>query len=170
MRLAPWTVPAACLALASCKAIPDHEPHREPRYVERTPLPRVAPPNTLARAGNSDTLAPWAIPSVTAHEAGGYVGGGSLCKNNRPLARGAGSTAGAPGDGTFGLDYIGVTSRPGRVFLAPSPDPSAGVAIADNYKTDTHYPKDVFNIRPVRKAVLEKREAAAERRGEGEHE
>ena len=169
MRLANWTVPAACLALASCKAIPDHEPHREPRFVERTPLPRVAPPNTLARAGNSDTLAPWAIPSVTSHEAGGYIGGGSI-KSNRVLARGAGTTAGTPGDGTYGLDFIGFGHRPGRVFLAPSPDPADGVPIADNYKTDVKFPTDVFNIRPVRKAVVEKREAAAERRGEGEHE
>lgn len=170
MRSALRAVPAACVLLASCKAIPDHPPHQEPRFVERTPLPRVAPPNTLARAGNPDALAPWAIPSVTSHEAGGYIGGGSLCKNNRPLTRGAGTTAGAPGDGTYGLDFIGFGHRPGRVFLAPSPDPSAGTPIAENYKTDTHYPKDVFNIRPVRKAVLEKREAAAERRGEGEHE
>jgi len=168
MRLALKTVPAACVFLASCAAIPDHPPHREPRVAERTPLPRVAPPNTLERAGNSNHIAPWAIPSVTSHEAGGYVGGGSLFHNNRPLAKGIGSTAGAPGDGTFGLDYVGFGHRPARVFLAPSPVPSAGVAIADNYKTDTHYPPDVFNIRPLRKAVVEKREDAHERRHGGE--
>ena len=168
MRLALKTLPAACVFLASCAAIPDHGPHREPRVVERTPLPRVAPPNTLERAGNSNCIAPWAIPGVTSHEAGGYIGGGSLIHNNRPLAKGIGSTAGAPGDGTFGLDFVGFGHRPGRVFLAPSPDPSAGVAIADNYKTDAHYPKDVFNIRPLRKAVVEKREDAHERRHGGE--
>lgn len=169
MRPALHALAAASVFLASCKAIPEHPPHREPRFVERTPLPRVPPPNTLARAGNSNEIAPWAIPGVTSHEAGGYIGGGSLVHNNRPLAKGVGSTAGAPGDGTFALDFVGFGHRPGRVFLAPSPDPSADVAIADNYKTDTHYPKDVFNIRPLRKAVVEKREEAHERR-EGGHE
>jgi hypothetical protein len=156
MRPALWTLPAACVVLASCKAIPDHEPHREPRFAARAPLPLVAPPNTLARAGNSDTVAPWAIPGVTRYEAGGYVGGGSL-KSSQPLRRST-AAVGAPGDGTFGLDFVGFRHRPGRVFLAPSPDPSDGVPIADNYKTDVVFPKDVFNIRPVRKAVLERRE------------
>ncbi|HEX4612179.1 MAG TPA: hypothetical protein VH092_28555 [Urbifossiella sp.] len=165
MRLAPWTLPAACLALASCRSANDGVP-----FVERTPLPRVAPPNTLARAGNPDTVASWAIPSVTKYETGGYVGGGSLLANNRPLARGVGTTAGAPGDGTFGLDYAGPRLRPGRVFLAPSPDPADAPAIADNYKTDGAHIPDVFNIRPVRKAVLEKREVLEERAGGGDHE
>ena len=44
------------------------------------------------------------------------------------------------------------------MFLAPSADPGDGVPIANNYKTDVHFPPDVFNIRPVRKAVLERRE------------
>jgi hypothetical protein len=169
MRLALRAVPVVCILMASCKAIPDHPPHREPRVAERTPLPRVAPPFTTERSGNSDTVAPWAIGSVTKYESGGYIGGGSI-KSNRPLARGVGSATGAPGDGTFGLDFIGFHHRPGRVFLAPSPDPSAGVPIANNYVTDVKFPKDVFNIRPVRKAVLEHREAAEERRhgGEGE--
>ncbi len=169
MRLALRAVPAACILFASCKAIPDHPPHRDPRFVENTPLPLVPPPNTLARAGYSDEVAPWAIGSVTKYESGGYVGGGSL-KSNRVLARGVGTNVGPTQDGTFGLDFIGFHHTPGRVFLAPSPDPSAAVPIAENYKTDVVFPKDVFNIRPVRKAVVERRNEAEERRGGGEHE
>lgn len=169
MRLALRAVPAACILFASCKAMPDHEPHREPRFAERAPLPLVPPPNTLARAGNPEEVAPWAIGSVTKYESGGYIGGGSI-KSNRVLARGVGTNTGAPGDGTFGLDFIGFHHTPGRVFLAPSPDPSAGVPIAENYKTDVVFPKDVFNIRPVRKAVVERRHEAEERRHGGEHE
>lgn len=164
MRLTLWTIPVACLALASCQSA-----HDGPRFVERTPMPHVPPPNTMARAGNPHEVAPWAVAGVTQYESGGYVGGGSI-KSSAPLARGVGTATGAPGDGTFGLDFIGFRHRPGRVFLAPSPDPADGVPIANNYKTDGPHVTDVFNIRPVRKAVLEKREAAEERRGGGEHE
>lgn len=162
MRLAPWTLAAACLLSVGCKADKDG-----PRFVERAPLPRVAPPNTLARAGNPNTLLPWAIPTDAGHVGGGYVGGGRLFHGNRPLARGEYSAPGAAGVGTYGTDYIGMGDRPGRVFLAPSPDARASRPIADNYEANGPQLMDVFNIRPVRKAVLEKREDAAERRGEG---
>lgn len=156
MRPALWTAPAACVLFASCMSVREHHPEHDHHVAQRTPLPRVHPPFTLERAGHPDTIAPWAIGSVTRYEAGGYVGGGSI-KASQPLRRRT-DEAGAPGDGTFGLDFVGFRSRPGRVFLAPSADPADGVPIANNYKTDVHFPKDVFNIRPVRKAILERRE------------
>jgi hypothetical protein len=112
-------------------------------------------------------VAPWAIVGATRYESGGYVGGGSLRGNNM-LARGAAS--GPTQTGTFGWDFTGFRLRPGRVFLAPSTDPSSGSPIGRNYRTDGPHIVDVFSLRPFRKAVLEKREVMEERKGRvGEH-
>ncbi|MBX9583331.1 MAG: hypothetical protein K2X87_23765 [Gemmataceae bacterium] len=134
------------------------------RFVERAPLPKHPPADAMARAGYPQTVARWAIPGVSRYEAGGYVGGGSL-HGNRVLAKGPFAATGPRLDGTFGWDFAGFKVRPGRVFLAPSQDPGAGAVVARNYRTDGPHVPDVFSLRPVRKAVLEKREAAEERRG-----
>jgi hypothetical protein len=137
------------------------------RFVERAPPPKHPPADTMARAGYPQAVARWAIPGVTRTEAGGYVGGGSL-RGNRILARGPFAAAGPRLDGTFGWDFAGFQVRPGRVFLAPSADPAAGAVVARNYRTDGPHVPDVINLRPVRRAVLEKREAVGEH-GAGDH-
>ena len=113
----------------------------------------------MQRAGNPRNVAPWAVPSVTRFDAGGYIGGGSLRGNSKVAA-------GPMTEGTFGTDFAGFRMRKGRVFLAPSADPSAGVSIARTYRTDGPHVPDVFAIRPFRKAILEKKEDIAERSGD----
>jgi hypothetical protein len=112
----------------------------------------------MERAGNPTRVSRFAVPTVTAANAGGYVGGGRLF-GNRVLARGHGAVTGPNYAGTFGTDYAGLHVRPGRVFLAPSYDPSVGPTIARSYRTGGHYPPDVFALRPFRKAVIEAKEA-----------
>ena len=113
----------------------------------------------MQRAGNARNIAPWAVPSVTRFDAGGYIGGGSL-RGNTAMATGQIT------EGTYGTDFTGFRMRMGRVFLAPSADPSAGASIARNYRTDGPRVPDVFAIRPFRKAILEKKEDIAERGGD----
>ena len=127
------------------------------RFVERTPLPRKPVEHTMQRAGNPRTIAPWAVPSVTRYEAGGYIGGGSV-RGNSILAEGPASATGPISEGVFGTDFTGFQMRMGRVFLAPSANPAAGPSIARNYRTDGPHVPDVFAIRPFRKAILEKKE------------
>ena len=128
------------------------------RFVERTPYPRTPAPHSMDRAGFPQEVRTHAVPSVTSRDVGGYVGGGRLLHNNI-LSRDAGAVTGPVATGTFGTDYAGVKVRPGRVFLAPSPDPSSGPSLSRAYRTDAHYPRDVFSLRHFRKALLEKREA-----------
>lgn len=137
------------------------------RFVERAPLPKHPPPDTMARAGHPQTVAWWAVPGVRKHEAGGYVGGGSI-KGNRVLARGSYAAPGPRLDGTFGWDFIGFRDRAARVFLAPSADPADGAVVARNYRAEGPTVPDVIARRPLRKAVLEKKEAVEERRHGGE--
>ena len=140
------------------------------RYAERTPLPHRPVPHTLARAGNPDTVARWAIPSVRSKEAGGYVGGASLW-GNRLFSRGLTANAGAMGYGTYGTDYVGIRIRPGRIFLGASANPAAQ-PIAQRYRSQAWVQiPDVVNVRPVRKAILALQEAKEERLhgGHGEH-
>ena len=132
------------------------------RFVERAPVPRKPQDHTMQRAGQPRNIAPWAVPSVTRFEAGGYIGGGSL-HGNAILAKGTTAATGPLSDGTFGTDFAGFRLRMGRVFLAPSADPSAGPSLARSYRTDGPHVPDVFAIRPFRKAVLEKKEALEER-------
>lgn len=156
----PLLVLVALLAAATAHAR-DWE-----RFVQRTP-PRPQVPHTMDRAGNPLAVKPHAVPSVTARDAGGYVGGARLHGNN-VFARGAGAAKGPLRDGTFGTDYAGLHVRPGRVFLAPSYDPSVGPTVARSYRTDGPFPPDVFVLRPLRKAILEKKEVTDERRHGGE--
>ena len=119
------------VALVACVALASAASAQE-RFVERTPPQLFPQPHTMSRAGNSASVAWWATPGVGRCDAGGTVGG------------------------TFGLDFVG--KRPGRVFLSPSADPSRGTPIANNYRTDGPHVPDVFAARPLRKAILEKRE------------
>ncbi len=127
------------------------------RFVERTPRPRHPAAHTMERAGNPTTVKRHAQPSVTAKDVGGYIGGGRL-HGNRIFAKGSTVATGPVADGTFGTDYAGVKVRPNRVFLAPSYDPSVGPTVARAYRTEGHYPPDVFALRPFRKAVIEAKE------------
>jgi len=163
MRPAFWTAPAvACLAATLAPA------QDGARFVERAPTPRKPPVHTMERAGNPQAISRWAVPGVSRYEAGAYVGGGSL-RGNRVLTKGPYSVTGPTDTGTYGWDFAGFGVRPGRVFLAASPDPSLGSDYTRNYRTDGPRVLDVFALRPFRKAVLEKREVVEERKGEGEH-
>ena len=127
------------------------------RFVERTPYPHKPVLHTMDRAGKPTYVSRFAVPSVTAKEVGGYVGGGRL-HGNRIFAKGAAAATGPVFDGTYGTDYAGLHVRPGRVFLARSYDPSVGPTIARSYRTDGHHPPDVFALRPLRKAVIDAKE------------
>jgi hypothetical protein len=127
------------------------------RFVERTPLPRHPAAHTTERAGYPTKVSRFAVPSVTAKDVGGSVGGGRLF-GNRIFVKDAGAVTGSVFDGTYGTDYAGLHVRPGRVFLAPSYDPSVGPTVARSYRTDGHYPPDVIALRPFRKAVIEAKE------------
>jgi hypothetical protein len=127
------------------------------RFVERTPYPHNPVIHSMDRAGYPTEVRPHAIPSVTHRDVGAYVGGGRLL-HNRIFARGPYAVTGPVADGTFATDYAGLKVRPGRVFLGASPDPSVGPTFAGGYRTDAHYPKDVFALRPFRKAIFEKSE------------
>ncbi len=131
------------------------------RFVERTPQRRTPIPHTMERAGNPDGVRQHATPSFPVEDVGGYIGGARL-RGNHIFARGAGAVTGAPQDGTFGTDYAGLKTRPNRVFLAPSYDPSIGPSVARSYRTDGPQVTDVFSQRPLRKAVIEAREAGHE--------
>lgn len=134
------------------------------RFVERAPLPKKPIDHSMARAGNPRNIAWWAQPSVGKHNATGYIGGGSL-KGNALLAKGPFSATGPTDTGTFGSDFAGFRLRMGRVFLAPSADPAHGPSIARAYRMDGPHVPDVFALRPVRKAVLEKKEDMEKRHG-----
>jgi hypothetical protein len=134
------------------------------RFVERTPL-RKPVDHTMQRAGNPRNIAWWARPSVSKYDAMGYIGGGSL-KGNSLLAKGPFSATGPSDTGTVGMDFAGFKMRMGRVFLAPSADPSHGSSITRNYRTDGAHIPDIFALRPFRKAVLEKKEDLEHRHGE----
>lgn len=135
------------------------------RFVERTPYPRNPVFHTMERAGNPTSVKPRAVPSVTAHDATGYVGGAKLLGNNL-RGKGSGAASGPIQDGTFATDYAGAQLRTGRVFLAPSYDRSIGPTVARAYRTDGPHVPDVFSLRPLRKAVLEKRDVMDSKHGE----
>jgi hypothetical protein len=162
MRLETWTAAVAVWALSGSVACAQH-PHWQ-RFVERTP-PLKHPQPTPCEPFTPQ-VARWAIPGVTRFEAGGYVGGGCL-KGHNVCAKGATVASGPVQDGTFGLDFAGFKLRAGRVFLAPSGDPSRTGPIARNYNSEGPNVLDVFALRPLRKAVLEKKEAVEEHKGEG---
>ena len=132
------------------------------RMAERTPMPHAFIDHSMERAGNPQSVSRHAAPSVTCRDHGGYLGGASI-RNNNLLARGPGSAVGPVQDGTFGTDYTGFRAHLGRVFLAPSNDPSQGRPIYLAYISEGPRVKDVYAGRPFRKAVLEKREDAEHR-------
>ncbi|AMV28694.1 hypothetical protein VT84_30090 [Gemmata sp. SH-PL17] len=139
------------------------------RIAERTPAPLVNIEHSAARAGYPLNVKRHAIPSVTRFDQGGYVGGGSL-RNNSLIARGPGSATGPTQDGTYGTDFGGFRAHLGRVFLASSNDLSRGRPAYLAYRTDGPRVLDVFALRPLRKAVLERREDAEEmHHGKEEH-
>ena len=115
----------------------------------------------MERAGYPLSVKPHAIPSVTRFDHGGYVGGGSLFGNSL-RASGPGSALGPTQTGTYGTDFGGFAAHLGRVFLAPSADPSRGHPAYLAYRTDGPRIVDVFALRPLRKAVLEQREGVHE--------
>ncbi len=140
------------------------------RWAERAPLPHVNIEHTMDRAGYPQSVSRYSTSSITRFDNGGYIGGASL-RNNNVLARGPGSAIGPVYDGTYGTDYTGLQQRMGRVFLAPSDDPSRGHPIYLAYRSEGPRVKDIFAGRPFRKAVLEKREDVEERKHgkEGDH-
>jgi hypothetical protein len=119
----------------------------------------------MERAGNPQSVKPRAVPSITEHDGGGYVGGATV-RGNNILVKGIGTAPGPLQSGTFGTDYVGPHLRAGRVLPASSYDPSVGPTIARAYRTDGPYVADVFTLRPLRNAVLEMREMTRGRHGE----
>lgn len=158
----------ACGAAAPAVASDKHEKEwpaerkgKEP-LASRTTPPIITPVHSMARAGNPQHVAKWAIPGVTPHECGGYVGGGSLLKGRAPYAPG-------PIDGTFGWDYVGFGRRPGRIFLG---------FFGPNKYADPFYPKyeangprlpDPIADAPFRKAVIEAKDEHGPLHGGGGH-
>jgi hypothetical protein len=157
LRLAPTTV--FVLFAASAQA------QDEKRCVERTPpylLPHV---HTMEAAGCPSSVAWYAIPGVTRFDAMGYIGGASL-RNNSPHPLRSQAT-GPVLAGTFGQDFGGFAGNTGRVFLAPTMDPANGHPIARDYRTDGPHVPNIFAWRPIRKAVIEAKDA---HEGKGGHE
>lgn len=103
------------------------------RFVERAPLPLVPQPHTMTRAGNSSSVAWWATPGVGKRDRGGSV------------------------FGTFGTDYA--LKFPRLVFRPEPADPSRGLPLASGYRTDGPHVPDIFAARPLRKAIIEKKDA-----------
>lgn len=142
------------------------------RFVQRTPQPShglVRGPfdRTMHTAGYPQNVHQHAVPSVGAHYHAGYIGGGKLLHNNIIHGRGAGAVTGPTQDGVFGTDWTGFREHMGRVFLRASEDPSKGHVWIRGYSAEGPRVTDVFAIRPLRKAVLEKREDM-EKREHGE--
>jgi|GEM_PF-3575361 len=137
------------------------------RCAERTPRPLFPVVASQQQAGYPQSVSRCAIPSVTRFDNAGYVGGARLWHNNL-CGRGPGSATGPIQTGTFATDYTGVRAHLGRVFLAPSTDPSRGYPISWNYRPEGPRLLDLGMPRPLRKAVLEMRHDAEERRSGGE--
>jgi hypothetical protein len=73
--------------------------------------------------------------------------------------------------GTFGTDFGCLLSHTGRVFLASSAEPSLGHAVAPNYSTVVPHFANVIGLRPLRRSVIEAREAVkGEHKAQGGHE
>ena len=128
--------------LSACVTLPFALPFavaEEPkRFVERTPTVKFPAQHTDERAGNPAGVSRWAVLTPTPGTAGGSV------------------------NGTYGTDHVGPLRRYGRLFRAPSADPSRGASIADNYRTDAAPVRDVFALRPFRTAVIAAKEAGHE--------
>ena len=134
------------------------------RCAMRTPRPIKPAVHDMARAGYPQELTKYTLPSLTRFDHGGYVGGARLFHNNDLCARGPCSGSGPTDSGTFGTDFGGFRGHLGRVFLAPSSDPSRGYPISWNYRAEGPRVTDVIAKRPIRKAILEKNEDAEHRK------
>jgi hypothetical protein len=164
-----WFVALAGLALFS--HFPDAPAGDHPwldRFVQRAPCPRNPPEHSMERAGYPQSVKSHAVPSVTRYDHAGYIGGASVC-NNCLRARGPGSATGPVTTGTFGTDYGGVHAHLGRVFLAPSYDPSCGHPIYLSYRAEGPRVPDPLALRPFRNAVLAAHEATGCGHAEGGH-
>jgi hypothetical protein len=145
------------------------------RCAMRTPRPYWPAPHTMERAGYPQEISRCSQPSVACYDRPGYIGGTKLFHNNNLLTRNPTAVTGPIQDGTFATDYAGVRGHLGRVFLAPSNDPSRGFALSRGYCSEGPRVVDIFAIRPLRNAVIEKHEDAKERKhgkechGEGGH-
>jgi hypothetical protein len=142
-------------------------------FVQRAPQPKRPVENSMARAGNPQSVRSCGAPSITCRDYGGYVGGARVCGNN-VCSYGPGSATGPIRDGVFATDYAGLRCNLGRLFLAASADPSCGKPIFLGYQAEGPRVTDIFAIRPLRKACLEKREDMEKRahcaeHGEGAH-
>lgn len=129
------------------------------RFVQRARLPRQPVEHSAWRAGYPQSVRPYAIPSVTQFDNAGYVGGARLRHNNL-MARGPGSATGPVFTGVYATDYTGFRQHLGRVFLAPSNDPSRAAVFARGYWAEGPRVRDVFAIRPLRNGILAAREDA----------
>jgi hypothetical protein len=159
MRGYQWTL-VLCGTLVPCASGDEGK-----QFVQRTPAPIHPYVQTMDRAGNPNTLANHTLPSVTRFDAVGYVGGARLLGNG-PKARGGEPATGPIHDGVFGSDFGGFFGHTGRVFLAPSADPSRGPVLAHAYRTETPNLPTPATVRPLKRAILKKRE---EKEGGGEH-
>jgi hypothetical protein len=149
------------LAAAGSAAAGEKEVYRQregehpPRFAERAPPPFTPAVRTPALLGYPQSVRPHAVPAVTKYETVGYVGGARLWGNNvTSHAPPTGNTT----DGTFGKDFVGFGWRPGRIFLGAG-EPHKPSNFYRGYLTDVKFPTDVFALRPLRKAILEKKEA-----------
>ncbi len=130
---------AAALALAACPAAAS----ADERFVERVPYPHVPIVQSQQQAGYPQQVKPHAVPGVNhSKEAGGYVLG-------RPQP-GTGSATG----GTFGWDHVGHPKAPKRWSFAPSIN-LAKSNTWDGYDAEGPKVKDIFAVRPFRRAVHE---------------
>lgn len=150
-----WILAVVCGFTARAAVCDDYA---NSRHAARAPYPKIPIVQSMERAGNSQSLARFLQPSVGPHEAGGYVGGGSL-KGNHPLSKHSGGY-GPVHEGTFGWDFVGFGGRIGRVFLASSPAKKERKAPDFNsgYRTDGPHVSDVFTHRPIRKSVIQAHE------------
>jgi hypothetical protein len=112
--------------------------------------------HTFERAGCSHELSKLAQPTFNPHYANGLVGGGKLVKGDGPAANGT--------DGIFGWDYVLFGRKPDRVFLGFQHNRPHQM-MNGAYNADKPRVFDVFTIRPVRRAILERQN---EREGGGE--
>ncbi|MCI0704924.1 MAG: hypothetical protein L0241_28015 [Planctomycetia bacterium] len=167
MRRLLFLVPIAVVAFPTLPAQAGDRPPLLQRIAERAPLPKFYHDHSIERAGYPQSNSAHGLPSVGPYDAGGYVGGRQLCCSAL-FNRGPYSGAGPIYDGTFATDFGGFRHRLGRVFLAPSPNPAYGPVVSNNYRTDTIRLTDIGTLRPLRKAVLEAKEAREEH-GEGGH-
>jgi hypothetical protein len=142
------------------------------RFAQRAPRPCLLPypvdHMSMARAGYPQSVRKNAVPSVTDLYNGGYVGGRRVLHNNL-AGRGPGSATGPIYTGVFAVDWTGFRQHMGRVFLAPSVDPSKGRYFYRGYWAEGPRLVDIGTIRPLRKAVLEARHDAEHGHGENGH-